>query len=138
VGSSYARRSLGFAVSALAVAALVATSTSQGAASVASPLVTADREATHATTLGAADLLDPTQLISRFRDPEARVAISPPAGWVQTPATALDRSADEDTVEVARFQARIVDAEAVVPEQRVEWRPATAEPLSGHSTPLGT
>lgn len=28
------------------------------------------------------------------------------------------------------LQARVVDAEAVVPEQRVEWRPATAEPLS--------
>lgn len=36
------------------------------------------------------------------------------------------------------LQARVVDAEAVVPEQRVEWRAATAQPLSGHTTPLGT
>jgi protein ImuB len=28
------------------------------------------------------------------------------------------------------LQARIVDAEAIVPEQRVEWRPASASPLS--------
>jgi hypothetical protein len=31
------------------------------------------------------------------------------------------------------LQARVVDAEAVVPEQRIEWRPATSAPLSAAS-----
>lgn len=31
------------------------------------------------------------------------------------------------------LQARVVDAEAVLPEQRIEWRPATATPLSAAS-----
>ncbi|MBI2774123.1 MAG: C40 family peptidase [Chloroflexi bacterium] len=110
MGRSLARTGLGFAASAVTVGLLVATSSTQpGAASVTVPDVTAPRVQAYVSALGAPDQLDPAQVVSRFRDPDARVSITPPAGWVRTPATALDRVSEEDTVEVARFQARLGD-----------------------------
>ncbi|HET7701099.1 MAG TPA: hypothetical protein VFM06_09570 [Candidatus Limnocylindria bacterium] len=49
---------------------------------------------------------------ARFEDTASAIAIDPPAGWVASPATALNPASDppEPVEEVARFQLRIGDA----------------------------
>jgi len=70
-----------------------------------------------ATPLGAhfvaLPLQDPDRpKAERFAAVEAGVAITPPAGWVRSPATSLNPQSDppEPVEEVARFQLRVGDA----------------------------
>jgi hypothetical protein len=68
----------------------------------------------NAMHLHAADLQDPERPRAvPFVDREAGVTITPPAGWVQSPASALNPMSDppEPVLEVARFQTRIGDPE---------------------------
>ena len=97
-------------VFAVALFALISTSVPQPTvASVSQPAAQAPAQK-RAWAAGAPDLLDPAGLVQRFRDPEAKVEITPPDGWQLSPATSLDRQGDDDLFEVARFQLRIGDA----------------------------
>ena len=60
-------------------------------------------------TVGDLGYLDPADPVTPFRDPDARVEVVPPRGWMASPPTSLDRSTDEDTYEVARFQLSLRD-----------------------------
>lgn len=55
----------------------------------------------------------PRPLGARFSDAASAVAIDPPAGWIASPASALNPASDppEPVEEVARFQVRIGDAQ---------------------------
>ena len=50
---------------------------------------------------------------ARFSDADLAVSITPPAGWIQTPASALNPVSDppEPVQEAARFQVRLADSE---------------------------
>ncbi len=68
------------------------------------------------TPLGAREEARPLQdpdrpEVQRFEAVDAGVAITPPAGWVRSPASALNPLADppEPVQEVARFQVRVGD-----------------------------
>ena len=61
-----------------------------------------------------ADLRDPdAPQIQRFADVSAGVSITPPAGWVRSPDSALNPVSDpvEPVQEIARFQIRVGDAQ---------------------------
>lgn len=96
---------------AVALFALISTGIPQPTvASVTPPAATVAAANARAATLGTRDLLDPTTLVQRYEDAEAKVAITPPAEWRLSPATSLDRAADDELYEVARFQLRLGDA----------------------------
>lgn len=101
---------MGFPMATRAVAALVV------ALAVMAPLpgvhFSQPADGEHAVAARPADVHDPDRpLAQRFVDPVAGVAITPPAGWLQGPASALNPVSDppEPVQEVARFQLRVSD-----------------------------
>jgi hypothetical protein len=60
-------------------------------------------------SVGDTGYLDPAEPVTPYRDEESKVAVTPPRGWLLSPATALDRGSDEDTYEVARHQLALRD-----------------------------
>jgi len=64
---------------------------------------------TEVYSLGDVGYPDPAEPVTPFRDPDARLGVVPPRGWLPSPATSLDRSGDEDVYEVARYQLALRD-----------------------------
>jgi hypothetical protein len=96
---------------ALAVVMVVATSLPNVRASAAPEATLPD--APRALRLQRVELQDPDRPgVERFVDPDARVGITPPAGWVRSPESALNPVSDppEPVQELARFQAHVTNA----------------------------
>ena len=74
------------------------------------PAIDAPAAAPQIFSVGDRGYLDPIEPITPDRNDEAKVQVTPPRGWMASPATSLDRSGDEDTYEVARYQLAMRDA----------------------------